>query len=655
MVFAAGLADDIAVSLAGLGVCALLTLVIAGWLALCRRTPTGRLAASLTHISLPLVIAGAITLAPTKYWDANLVGWVLAAVALAVGAVFVVDPLRDGWRRLGEGAARWPATVLLITAPAVLWYVGTGRFANAYGRLHLLSFMGVLWSLYLAAGLVVTRAPAPSLLRRAAPWLIATLAVGRLLVTPTPAALEQFAAATPYRWVLAPLSALQMDFDGDGATRAVGFLTGTDCDDSDPQRAVGRVDIPDNGVDENCYGGDVAGSAQAAFTDQPGVAVGASDGPPRSIYLFVIDALRYDLNSRDGIDRELMPRLGALADESVRFSNFRLCSPGTRWSVPDLLAASTLGPEVSAASPPALHALTAAGYHSLFVSSEIVHLLMGSFSRGFAEHHLSPGVIDYHDDRFIQERLGFVIEEGRPQPVFAYAHLLDAHEPYVITGICDPDIEHDARYWCALREVDRQLGVLLDRLEAAGALEDAVVAVTADHGEGLGDHGLWAHGNSLFDELLHVPFMVRAPGLRPDVVDTAAGCFDVMPTLMALANAGADPHSFGADRSAPGAADGLQVARMREPGARVEAGLDLFAVVHAGHKLLYDPATRIERFYDLVADPGEQSPMMGLADADLEAELVTRLDAWMSEVVRREASDYRPNEWATAELPPAPE
>jgi arylsulfatase A-like enzyme len=59
--------------------------------------------------------------------------------------------------------------------------------------------------------------------------------------------------------------------------------------------------------------------------------------------------------------------------------------------------------------------------------------------------------------------------------------------------------------------LERRLVELLDRLGAAGRLDDTVVVVVADHGEQLGEHGLYGHGSSLYEQLLHVPLLVLGP------------------------------------------------------------------------------------------------------------------------------------------------
>lgn len=69
-----------------------------------------------------------------------------------------------------------------------------------------------------------------------------------------------------------------------------------------------------------------------------------------------------------------------------------------------------------------------------------------------------------------------------------------------------------AAYERAVRAVDHEVGDVLRLLDASGLGDDAVVVLTADHGEELWDHGGVEHGHTLYDELIRVPLVIRCPG-----------------------------------------------------------------------------------------------------------------------------------------------
>jgi arylsulfatase A-like enzyme len=95
-------------------------------------------------------------------------------------------------------------------------------------------------------------------------------------------------------------------------------------------------------------------------------------------------------------------------------------------------------------------------------------------------------------------------------------------------------------YYASITEIDAQFGRLLDRLAAAGALEDTLVVLTADHGELLGAHGLYCKNFSGYEEIYNVPLIMAGPGVPAGVeTDARVGSHDLGPTLLELV--GAEP------------------------------------------------------------------------------------------------------------------
>jgi arylsulfatase A-like enzyme len=96
---------------------------------------------------------------------------------------------------------------------------------------------------------------------------------------------------------------------------------------------------------------------------------------------------------------------------------------------------------------------------------------------------------------------------------------------------------------------DAQIGDLLERLKMLALDERTAVVLTADHGEGLGDHGVMEHGLNLYEELLRVPLIVRAPGIPAGRrLVGSAQLEDLKPTMLAL---------VGVESSAPGDGNNL--------------------------------------------------------------------------------------------------
>jgi arylsulfatase A-like enzyme len=102
------------------------------------------------------------------------------------------------------------------------------------------------------------------------------------------------------------------------------------------------------------------------------------------------------------------------------------------------------------------------------------------------------------------------------RPYFAFLNFFDAHDPYRpppedLAAVGDTARSTLARYHGALHYVDRHMGTMLQELARRGGLENTIVIVTSDHGEQFGEHGLTLHGNSLYRQALHVPFVLVFP------------------------------------------------------------------------------------------------------------------------------------------------
>jgi hypothetical protein len=86
-----------------------------------------------------------------------------------------------------------------------------------------------------------------------------------------------------------------------------------------------------------------------------------------------------------------------------------------------------------------------------------------------------------------------------------------------------------------IRSMDEAFGQLIDYLVEKGLYDDTIVIFTSDHGEALGEHGAVAkHSHTRYDELLHVPLIVKLPGsqLAATAIDQQVRSIDIMPTLL---------------------------------------------------------------------------------------------------------------------------
>ena len=160
-------------------------------------------------------------------------------------------------------------------------------------------------------------------------------------------------------------------------------------------------------------------------------------------------------------------------------------------------------------------------------------------------------------------------------------------------------------------EVSRLLAYLRD------THPNTLIVFTADHGEELFDHGSIGHAKTVYEELSHVPLIIRMPDAAPRVVDAPVETVDILPTCAALM--GLAPRPAWQGRNIASDLDGLDVRRpmftstqASIPGSKV----DLESVTVEADKAIVDRKTRTTRFYNLRSDPGEQSASETSPEAD---------------------------------------
>jgi arylsulfatase A-like enzyme len=248
-------------------------------------------------------------------------------------------------------------------------------------------------------------------------------------------------------------------------------------------------------------------------------------------------------------------------------------------------------------------------------------------------------------------------------PFFLWVHYLDPHPPYSRPGVTrdksfrgdalvaaraptldlrlsspdvarlrsgeirlDPDEKEAVRdlYRAEVRAVDGAVGTLLDALDAGGLARDTLVIVVADHGEEFWEHGGVEHGHTTYDELVHVPLILRWPAhLAASRVSAQVRIIDVLPTVLDLLG-GAPP----ADVDGRSLVPLVQRADASEPpSALVECMLfaDERVALRTERRKFVRWDVGKQEVYDLEADPAEHIDLAGVADE--RAALTTAFDA----------------------------
>ena len=176
--------------------------------------------------------------------------------------------------------------------------------------------------------------------------------------------------------------------------------------------------------------------------------------------------------------------------------------------------------------------------------------------------------------------------------------LKEAPPKLVLTDAGKHDLE--ALYDREITSQDRALGSFVERLKKLGLYDQTMLVLSSDHGEESGDHGSWGHGHAVYQELLHVPWIVRFPAMvSPQRILDTVSTIDIAPTLLAAAGVPVPEMMDGVDRS-----QRLLGAAAPAPAVAFSEYLDDWRAVRAGRwKLILHGLT--PALFDLERDPNE--------------------------------------------------
>jgi arylsulfatase A-like enzyme len=389
-----------------------------------------------------------------------------------------------------------------------------------------------------------------------------------------------------------------------------------------------------------------------------------------NVILISLDTLRADRLGCYGGERPTSPVLDRLAAEGTLFETAITAAP---WTLPSHLTMLT-------GAYPCVHQLVTraiARQPTRGLTSLARHLReAGYVSAAFTEDgYLLPGVFQPGFDLFsyvaaspdgiarrIEEASAW-LEHNADAPFFLFLHTYQVHAPYQAPApyagmFRTPAPDAAARalddYDAAVRYADATLASLRATVERLGVGERTITIVTSDHGEAFGEHGIQLHGNSLYEEVLRVPFIWHGPGViaAGRRVIGAVSLADVVPTVLDLL---ALP--------IPALVQGRSLAPFVRPGGAPAAAAervvfsenlqsdDIFVVRGADWKAAFDSNGTMRRIHALRADPEERDPASGRAFREAAAAART---GFMAECERLRTLLPRPAAPA-APAPPDPE
>jgi arylsulfatase A-like enzyme len=395
-----------------------------------------------------------------------------------------------------------------------------------------------------------------------------------------------------------------------------------------------------------------------------------------NVIILVVESLRADQLRAYGSSRDIMPTVDDLSRESRVFLNAYTHSSHTDYATvtpfsshyPLRSNTSYIYPEKPSYPRVLIYdVLKAFEYHTAIFSSSnefwggmINFLQTGNIDRffhaanfkgpsyvlqgdaGFAKWTRETKHAGSVDDRYTVSEAIQWIESLKREPFFLGLNFQSSHLPYMVPrdfprrfGPAKLDFTirfaHFPRekiqivkdiYADSLAYVDAQIARLFEYLKSKGMWDSTIIVLTGDHGQAFYEHGFASHASAIFNEVMKVPLVIRAPQLKPGTEDGVAQHVDIAPAIVGLLGLPVHPSFQGIDL----------LTRPLDPkrSAYMVAQTPLayqYGIVRSGYKLIYDERDRQYSLYDLVSDPGEKTNIAS-SRPELLNELAKRLQTW---------------------------
>jgi len=345
------------------------------------------------------------------------------------------------------------------------------------------------------------------------------------------------------------LSRALTDVDRDGVSSLFG---GTDCAPFDARRTPSKVEIPNNGVDEDCDGSDTVPEGKLHKANLFSDALEKDQIRKLNVVWVILETVRADHVSALSYPFPTTPYLSELAQDSLVFTRAYSQSSATVFSVPSMMNGMEPSaaawkrdhghPQIADKAPLLAERLKKKGYRTAFVLDTYLQNNFLGVQRGFDEILLAEPDNKKENNRprrnpISTAKAAEVLARHKPgDQLFMTVYYPDTHSPYTRHKDVDSssfDASELGDYDTEIAFADQQIRALVEMLKARPAIWDnTILVINADHGEEFGEHGGSRHAQTCYDEVVHVPLLVRIPGVAAKRIDSRVALIDVVPTIL---------------------------------------------------------------------------------------------------------------------------
>ncbi len=345
----------------------------------------------------------------------------------------------------------------------------------------------------------------------------------------------------------------------------------------------------------------------------------------RHVILISIDTCRADHLSCYGFERPTTPNIDALAAEGVLFRNAITPVPLTLPAHSSMLTGTIPAYHgihfnderpLDESNTTLAEVMKKHGYATgAVVAAHVLDSKLG-IAQGFDyynDEYEEPNRLDFSRGRIAEESSDVACEwftEHKDEPFFFFLHYYDPHYP------CEPPEPYaskfsDDLYAGEIAYTDEHIGRVMAKLKELGIYDSALIILTGDHGEMLGEHREIGHGYFIYEGAIKVPLIIKRPGSKEHIeVDGPVGLVDIVPTICGMMGIKAPSPVHGEDLSdyweKPDKKRTRYIYIQSMTPIKSDAA-SLLGVVSENYK--YIQTTRPE-LYDTVADPCEMNNLV---------------------------------------------